>query len=149
MGIRKGPLLAPLAAVLLSAMVIGPAFADPITLSGTGNLTASGSGTISASGAGWMILTGNGTLKVKDDAGDLQVAVDGTGTKSDAGDGWTQYDGFGGSAKIIGSNFEISLAGDSIWANMSGTGTITLSGTGDLWTSDANGQHLRHQAHAG
>ena len=149
MGIRKGMLLAPLAALLLSAAALAPAFADPISFSGTGNLTASGSGTITAGGDGWVILTGNGTLKVRDDAGDLQLTLDGTGTKSDAGDGWTQYSGFGGSAKINGSKFEVSLSGDSIWANMSGNGLISLDGSGDIWTSDANGQHVKQRAHSG
>jgi hypothetical protein len=51
--------------------------------------------------------------------------------------GDVRYEGFG-SARVTGHDITVSLSGENIWMRASGTGTVTLTGTGSYWTFGEN-----------
>ena len=101
-----------------------------VVLSGSGTLEASGSGTVWISGSPDLALScDDGTLMVRDRAGDMEIKVTGNGVKDQSGI-WTMYNGFDGTADITGSDVSVALVGSGIDLTVTGTGQAILVGDG-------------------
>lgn len=99
----------------------------------------SGTGTIHIEGQGTTTLAGNGTVEgttdtgatavVTDKGGDALVDTQGQGGKEILSDNQTRYTGFG-SIKVTGTNIEVQITGSTLNIDASGTGTVSMKGTG-------------------
>jgi len=110
-----------------------------VILNGTGSLEASGSGTALTHGSLDLALScDDGTLMVRDRAGDMEIEVTGNGVK-DQSDRWTMYHGFDGTADITGSDVSVALVGSGIELTATGTGQAILVGDGIYQVSGSGG----------
>ena len=107
---------------------------------GKGRLTAQGDGIAILRGRGTVDLSGNGTLWIKDAAGDAEIEVTGWGEKEEFSDGWIQYAGFHGEAHVEGSKFAVVLAGLDIELAAQGRGIVRLWGHGSYQCPDGAGE---------
>jgi len=138
--------LALLAIVLVASLGFAPAaYADDastdastdVSANGVGKLQAQGDGIAILFGKGAVELSGNGTLWIKDVAGNTKIEVTGYGVKKEFPDGWIQYSGMRGTASIKGSNIRVVIAGISIDLDAKGHGGAILWGHG---TYELNGR---------
>jgi len=135
-------LLKPALVLSLLAALTLPGLALAASGNGNGALRAWGNGVGVVRGNGSMTLSGNGSLWVQDNAGDMQIYIQGEGVREDLGDGWTLYSGFDGTATISGSEVTVAIAGDHIRMYARGAGHFALRGeggyrtSGDGWTMD-------------
>ena len=143
---KKTLSLALLAIVLVASLSFVPAaYADDastdastdVSANGVGKLKAQGDGIAILFGKGAVELSGNGTLWVKDIAGNARIEVTGYGVKKEFPDGWVQYSGLRGTASIKGSNIHVVIAGVSIDLDAKGHGGAILWGHG---TYELNGR---------
>jgi hypothetical protein len=95
---------------------------------GKGSLTAQGDGIAILRGRGTVDLSGNGTLWIKDAAGDAEIEVTGSGEKEEFSDGWIQYAGFHGEAHVEGSKIAVIVAGVDIELAAQGRGIGWVGG---------------------
>jgi hypothetical protein len=107
---------------------------------GKGSLTAQGDGIAILRGRGTVDLSGNGTLWVKDAAGDAEIEVTGFGQKEVFPDGWIQYAGFHGTAHVEGSRIAVIVAGVGIKLTAEGRGIVRLWGHGSYQCPDGAGE---------
>jgi len=145
---RKTISLALLAVVLcigLAPAVYAADASTDVSANGIGKLQAQGDGVAIVYGKGTVELSGNGTLWVKDNAGDAKIEVTGYGTKKEFGDGWQQYSGFHGNGNVKGSAIRVVLSGVDInltakgrgGAVLWGHGTYTINGTTGSWATSS------------
>ena len=106
---------------------------------GKGSLSAQGDGIAILRGRGTVDLSGNGTLWVKDAAGDAEIEVTGFGQKEVFPDGWIQYAGFHGTAHVEGSRIAVIVAGVDIKLTAEGRGIVRLWGHGSYQCPDGAG----------
>ncbi len=106
---------------------------------GTGTLTAQGNGLAALDGHGSITISGAGILYVRDEAGDADVHVTGTGRMFEH-NGWTVYAGFHGEARITGSGVTVALRGVNINLRATGTGKFLLRGNGTYQTEKESGE---------
>jgi len=137
--------LALVAIVLVAGLGFAPAvLADDVgadvKVRGVGELTAHGDGIALLGGRGKVEVSGNGTLWIKDVAGDAKIEVSGYGRKKVFPDGWIQYAGLHGTADIKGSNIRIVLAGVNIDLYAKGRGGAILWGHGTYQVNGRPGQ---------
>jgi len=107
---------------------------------GKGSLTAQGDGIAILRGRGTVDLSGNGTLWVKDAAGDAEIEVTGFGQKEVFPDGWIQYAGSHGTAHVEGSRIAVIVAGVDIKLTAEGRGIVRLWGHGSYQSSNGDGE---------
>jgi hypothetical protein len=107
---------------------------------GKGSLTAQGDGIAILRGRGTVNLSGNGTLWIKDAAGDAEIEVTGFGQKEVFPDGWIQYAGFDGTADVEGSRIGVIVAGVDIELTAQGRGIVRLWGHGSYEGSHGAGE---------
>lgn len=107
---------------------------------GKGSLTAEGDGIAILRGRGTVDLNGNGTLWIKDRAGDAVIEVTGSGERKEFSDGWIQYAGFHGTAHVEGSRIAVVLAGVDIVLTAEGRGIVRLWGHGTYEGSHGTGE---------
>lgn len=124
--------------VAVTLAVVPVASAEEVR--GKGSLTAQGDGIAILRGRGTVDLSGNGTLWIKDAAGDALIEVTGTGQKEEFSDGWIQYAGFHGTAHVEGSRLGIVLAGVDIELTAEGRGIARLWGHGSYQSSNGDGE---------
>jgi hypothetical protein len=118
---------------------------------GKGSLTAEGDGIAILRGRGIVDLSGNGTLWIKDVAGDAVIQVSGSGEKEEFPDGWIQYAGFHGTVHVEGSRIAVIVAGVDIELTAEGRGIARLWGHGSYqcpdgageWNTTGLGAHVR------
>ena len=118
---------------------------------GKGSLTAEGDGIAILRGRGTVDLSGNGTLWIKDGAGDAVIEVTGSGEREEFPDGWIQYAGFHGEAHVEGSRIGVIVAGVDIELTAEGRGIARLWGHGSYqspggdgeWRADGLGARVR------
>ena len=149
----KAPTLRKAFSLALVALVMATSFgfssvahaqdADTDESKGTGKLTTHGDGIALLAGRGIVDLRGNGTLWVKDAAGDATIEVRGHGEKKEFSDGWIQYSGFNGTAHIKGSRIGVIVAGVDIDLSAKGRGRVILWGHGSY---EVNGQDGKWKA---
>ena len=137
--------LALLAIVLVASLGFAPAaYADDastdastdVSANGVGKLQAQGDGIAILFGKGAVELSGNGTLWIRDVAGNARIEVTGYGVKKEFPDGWIQYSGLRGTASIKGSNIRVVIAGISIDLDAKGHGGAILWGHGTYELND-------------
>jgi hypothetical protein len=110
-----------------------------VFIHGTGRLEAEGNGFAFIRGSvDFVDIAGKGNLVVRDNNGDMTIEVSGFGTKRELGEGEYRYAGEG-SARIHGSNVEVSLRGIGIKLAAEGTGSVTLRGNGSYSAGDKQG----------
>jgi hypothetical protein len=107
---------------------------------GVGKLEAQGDGIAMLNGKGSVDLTGNGTLWIKDNAGDAKIDVNGYGTKKEFPDGWIQYSGMHGTASVKGTGIRIVMSGVDISLTAKGRGGVILWGHGTYNVNGLSGQ---------
>ena len=107
---------------------------------GEGSLTGQGDGIAILWGRGTVDLSGNGTLWIKDRAGDAVTEVTGQGEKKEFPDGWLQYAGFHGTAHVEGSGVVVIVAGVDIELTAHGRGRAWLWGHGSYQSSGGAGE---------
>ena len=107
---------------------------------GKGSLTAEGDGIAILRGRGTVNLSGNGTLWIKDAAGDAEIEVTGFEEKEEFPDGWIQYAGFDGTADVEGSRIGVIVAGVDIELAAEGRGIVRLWGHGSCEGSHGAGE---------
>lgn len=146
---KKTLSLALLAIILVAGLGFAPAaYADDASADvsteasteGVGKLKAQGDGIAVLYDKGTIELSGNGTLWVKDSAGNAKIEVTGYGVKKEFPDGWIQYAGLRGTASIKGSNIRVIIAGTSIDLTARGRGGAILWGHGTYEMNGRSGQ---------
>ncbi|MBM4446626.1 MAG: hypothetical protein FJ023_04645 [Chloroflexi bacterium] len=142
---KKTLSLALLAIILVASLGFAPAaYADDastdVDAKGIGKLKAQGDGIAVLYGKGAVELSGNGTLWVKDSAGNAKIEVTGYGVKKEFPDGWIQYAGLRGTASIKGTNIRVVIAGVSIDLTAKGRGGAILWGHGTYEMNGRSGQ---------
>jgi len=125
---------------LLAAVPVVNAQEPIVDLSGEGSLNAQGDGMAILWGRGTVDLSGNGTLWIKDKAGDAVIEVTGQGDKKEFSDGWLQYAGFHGTAHVEGSRIAVIVAGVDIELDAHGRGRAWLWGHGSYQSSSGSGE---------
>ena len=136
---RKRLLVLVTVLVVLAALPLA-AFAQ--TAEGTGHIVAEGDGLAYLRGEGWVRITGNGTLLIRDRAGDAEIVVTGNGSRVQRGQ-TIYYRGFDGEAYVRGSAITVGLRGHDIHLEAEGTGVVYLRGEG--WYN-VNGEEGRWTA---
>lgn len=107
---------------------------------GTGELHAWGDGMAGVRGdVEEIIISGNGTLFIRDQGGDGEWTVSGTGRQRDLANGWTAYYGFDGAVEAHGSQITVLLSGYDIDLQAKGTGAALLYGEGGYATKQSDG----------
>lgn len=124
--------------VLLVLLAAFPLVAVAQTAVGTGGIVADGDGTAYLRGAGWVRVSGNGTLAIRDRAGDADIVVTGNGTRRTQGS-TVIYQGFDGEAFVRGSAITVGLRGGDIHLEAVGSGIVFLRGEG--WYRVGHGDH--------
>lgn len=106
-------------------------------LSGTGTIYINGGGTATLSGKGTVNGSSDATATavVTDNGGDAVIETTGGGNKEELGNNQTKYVGFGTIA-VTGNDIEVKLTGAPIDISASGTGTVTMQGTGTYTIGD-------------
>lgn len=122
---RKNMVILAVVAVLLAL----PAVALAQTGQGTGTVHAEGDGTAYLRGEGWVRISGNGTLVIRDRAGDAEIQVSGHGSHAGRGQGLV-YRGWNGEAYVRGSAITVAVRGTDIRLEAAGTGVVYLRGQG-------------------
>ncbi len=107
--------------------------------SGAGTLRAKGSGFAALRGNLTVALSGSGLLIIHDVAGDATIEITGRGFKKQLPSGATAYMGFDGKARISGSDIKVSLKGQDVELEATGTGKFLLRGHGSYHTDKAGG----------
>ena len=79
-------------------------------------------------------------MSVKDVGGDAEIDVKGYGRKKELPDGTVVYAGFGGRAKISGSNVIVKVEGVRIHLVAHGKGVVVLKGKGVYRTKGTRGK---------
>jgi len=115
-----------LAVLLVVSLCLVPAVAADAD-EGLVSLKARGDGVAALHGDGWLRVSGNGILWVK---GAEYVAVQGQGIRKEFPDGWSEYIGFHGTARILGRNVSVVMAGERIDLFATGSGRAVLWGHG-------------------
>jgi len=142
---KKALSLALLAIVLVASLGFATtAYADDasadVSSNSVGKLKAQGDGIAILYGKGTIELSGNGTLWVKDSAGNAKIEVTGYGVKKEFPDGWIQYSGLHGTASIKGTNIRVVIAGVNIDLDAKGRGGAILWGHGTYEMNGRSGQ---------
>jgi hypothetical protein len=123
---NKKRVLVLFAVLLVAGLCLAPAVAADAD-EGLASLKAHGDGVVALHGDGWLRVSGNGILWVK---GAEYVAVQGHGIRKEFPDGWIEYVGFHGTARILGRNVSVVMAGERIDLFATGSGRAILWGHG-------------------
>jgi hypothetical protein len=111
-----------------------------IEVSGTGRLKAVGDGkAVIEAEIDFLRISGEGTLVVRDNAGDMTITVGGWGSKTQTGDNEWTYKGKGW-VRITGSDVYVKLEGTGISLVGEGSGTAKLAGEGKYWKGRKQGE---------
>ncbi len=111
-----------------------------VTVEGTGYLLARGNGRAALQGSLRANIHGDGTLSVKDNAGDAEIDVDGKGRKKVLEDGTIVYTGLNGHIKVSGTDVTVKMDGRNIKIEAHGTGKAVLQGRGEYRTKKSSGR---------
>lgn len=136
-------MLVGIVAILVSmlALLVPQVAGAQTTGGGTGTLEAQGDGMAAIRGNATVTITGDGTLWIRDDAGDASINISGTGTRSER-DNWVRYVGFDGSATVSGSDLLVALRGENIELDATGQGVYGLRGSGSYTAYGSNNNVL-------
>lgn len=101
-------------------------------VSGEGEIRVEGKGTANIEGDGTVAASTDksGSVEIK---GNAAVTTEGTGQKTDLGSGIIRYAGYG-KVTAVGTDMEITVNGNELAVEASGTGTVNLKGDGTYST---------------
>lgn len=119
-----GPIPRPIPAARSALTYVGELPADLIVPPPA--LRVSGNGELEIHGTAAVRFSGNGTLWI-DKVSSVTLAPDTTGTKTALNDGWN-YEGFSGTAWIVGTSLRLRAKGKRLFIVVDGRGTVTLRG---------------------